>query len=783
MPKPFTFYGGFTDKTMEARYRAQPLLARHTTLSSWLILIATCVVLANNGAMLHSKKRAYANAFAILVACSIVFIANSVPHSQRAITATTTGYIMCMVCAPFYAQQTWAVVLASLVLAFCPIDALTPARRTFVYAVHYGLVVMLYTIRFYPEIQITISNEMPPLQALYSEFVVITIAVCFSISNDVLLRKRFAHAELLIAAQDVGAGLLAHLLPPSLLQRLASGDALTDLTSENDDVAVLVADIVEFTSICAAAATPVIAFKLLNSAFSEFERVAHAEGAFKVKTIGDCIVFTAGLRDFPGPARDRKARVTLLARVACDMHIAAAHLSLRVRIGIHVGSLISGVMNSRGFVFDVWGEGIRHACAAEAAAPPGGTAFTADAAVEVDSEIAAKLTPMTTGAGGADSIRVSFFTLYEEPVASVSVLAARAGGHGAPISPLARGMSSRTFARPQENFGLRSWSWDVFRATDRAKLPSVALELLLPSLACGLVSDVAAAAVTTKLCAAYSAANPFHNAHHGVATMQVLMMLARYVPAIKASLADFDVFLLAIAALGHDAGHPGLNGAYQIMLRTPIALAHGFDGPVLERYHAAITIGILEESNALSLLAPGARVAARRTVVAAIMASDWSRHDAVVNDLTRSRALATLTLDALYGALVHCADHSAHIFPRAVSVAWTVRISEEFTNQIKAEKLHGLPQSPDLIGLESPLSRARMQASFLKHSAAPLWRALSAFAGGNTLDEPIRNLEDNQRYYDAEIVRLSAADTPGAFCVVACCGRVNRLPSAPAPPV
>ncbi len=164
-------------------------------------------------------------------------------------------------------------------------------------------------------------------------------------------RDNFANIEALDEEQLTSRAILMHVLPQKIVNQLIAGTHSSTLTTVNHDVALLCADIVGFTAMCAVATNPSLIFGIVNGALREFERVAHAEGAFKVKTVGDCIIFAAGLRDFPVPAESRTERVALLARVAVGIHKSIAHLALRVRIGIHIDSVVSGVMDSHGFIY------------------------------------------------------------------------------------------------------------------------------------------------------------------------------------------------------------------------------------------------------------------------------------------------------------------------------------------------------------------------------------------------------------------------------------------------
>ena len=791
--QPFSFFFGFRSKEMEARYHAHtkmPVSPFHTRCITLLMAVTLSFQLAMNN---FDDVRFWLNiALAILggtLMLATLILPDSAVMSSHILKMTVSCYICSIFLSPFFAQN--SNVWMSIIYTFCRVDFFTDVQRIAIFIAHATLITVLDYVKYYE-----FGPQMYKDDVILCVWVMLFFTVIRNLNVSFMLRMRFAHAQVLAAAQDAGAVALKHLLPRSLFETLAAGNELSALrATENEDVAVLVADIVGFTAMSAMAASPAIVFDLVNGAFREFERVAHAEGAFKVKTIGDCIVFAAGLRDFPGPAANRATRVALLTRVARAMHAAAAHLQLRVRIGIHVGSLVSGVMNSRGFVYDIWGEGIRNAMAAEAAAPLGGTAFTAEAAAVVEREIALVLkSGEVTDVGGHDSLTPRFFTMFDREI-SLSILippqsserVAKATLPGSPSrSPLSSTPPSSlaTIVEIRSSSILRNdldhnldhnnddsnsnkegpltWAWDVFRGNDdESRLPSVALELLRPALACGLIPETAARAITIAMCASYDSRVPFHNAYHGVATMQVSLLIAASLPTARALLTDFDILVIALAALGHDAGHVGFNNAFEIAARSPIALSHGVDGPVLERFHAASTIKMLVDTNVFALLSSSARAGALHLVTTAIMATDMSQHIDIMNDLERCGTLDKLPLSAICGAFVHCADLSCHTSTTALSLLWTNRLATEFSIQAAAEETRGLPVTHFMTGLDKPLTRSRMQANFLARIIVPLWRALAFHADG-MLDDPLRNLERNSNFYETEAQRLHVIAVKGA---------------------
>jgi adenylate cyclase len=157
--------------------------------------------------------------------------------------------------------------------------------------------------------------------------------------------------------------LLLNVLPQAIIDRLGAGEGL--IADRHEDVAVIFSDIVGFTEISSRlpVATVVAA---LNAMFSAFDESCHALGVEKIKTIGDAYMAAAGL---PGSAGDH---VRAAAELALAMRAAVANTGdpWRVRIGIHRGPVVAGVIGTSKFVYDLWGDAVNVASRLETTAPP-----------------------------------------------------------------------------------------------------------------------------------------------------------------------------------------------------------------------------------------------------------------------------------------------------------------------------------------------------------------------------------------------------------------------------
>jgi adenylate cyclase len=143
--------------------------------------------------------------------------------------------------------------------------------------------------------------------------------------------------------------LLHVILPAPAVAELESSHAVTPRRHEN--VAVLFADVVGFTAFCDGH-PPEEVVDNLHRLVSSFEELTALHGLEKIKTVGDALMATAGLLL---PNEDPVAASVDCAVATLD---AAHRLPTRwdVRVGIHIGPVVAGVVGRQKFSFDLWGD-------------------------------------------------------------------------------------------------------------------------------------------------------------------------------------------------------------------------------------------------------------------------------------------------------------------------------------------------------------------------------------------------------------------------------------------
>jgi class 3 adenylate cyclase len=162
--------------------------------------------------------------------------------------------------------------------------------------------------------------------------------------------------------------LLLNILPAQIVDRLEAGETM--IADRYDDVTVLFSDFVGFTEI-SSRMPPADLVAELNALFSEFDALCVDNGVEKIKTIGDAYLAVAGL---PGTREDHAAAIaeTALGMVhAIERLRSTASAEWHIRIGIHGGPVVAGVIGTRKFVYDVWGDAVNVASRLESSSAPG----------------------------------------------------------------------------------------------------------------------------------------------------------------------------------------------------------------------------------------------------------------------------------------------------------------------------------------------------------------------------------------------------------------------------
>ncbi|NEP62282.1 MAG: adenylate/guanylate cyclase domain-containing protein [Symploca sp. SIO2G7] len=168
--------------------------------------------------------------------------------------------------------------------------------------------------------------------------------------------------------QEQSDRLLLNILPEPIAKQLKEGK--NNIADGFTEVTILFADIVGFTNL-SEKISPQEVVKLLNEIFTGFDQLSEQHGLEKIKTIGDAYMVASGL---PMPRQDHAEAI---AEMALDMQQEVASFNtkhqanLSIRIGINTGPVVAGVIGTKKFIYDLWGDAVNTASRMESHGIPG----------------------------------------------------------------------------------------------------------------------------------------------------------------------------------------------------------------------------------------------------------------------------------------------------------------------------------------------------------------------------------------------------------------------------
>ncbi len=168
--------------------------------------------------------------------------------------------------------------------------------------------------------------------------------------------------------KDRAENLLLNILPKSVASELQLRGKVNPQYFE--EATILFADIKGFTELSAKLAADQLVYKL-HQYFSAFDKITEQYHIEKLKTIGDCYMCAAGIPE-RSPSHPVDMVFAAMEMINCvETFRQEDQLDWDVRIGIHTGAVICGVVGFRKFAFDVWGETVNFASRLESAGETG----------------------------------------------------------------------------------------------------------------------------------------------------------------------------------------------------------------------------------------------------------------------------------------------------------------------------------------------------------------------------------------------------------------------------
>jgi class 3 adenylate cyclase len=170
------------------------------------------------------------------------------------------------------------------------------------------------------------------------------------------------------AEQERADRLLLNILPRSIADRLKRRPRV--IAERFESVTVVFGDLVGFTGLSQRLTAEQLV-QVLDEIFSRFDLLADQFGLEKIKTIGDAYMVVAGV---PEPCADharRAARMALAMRETIAAFATERTVDVKMRIGMHTGEVVAGVIGQRKFSYDLWGDTVNTASRMESHGEPG----------------------------------------------------------------------------------------------------------------------------------------------------------------------------------------------------------------------------------------------------------------------------------------------------------------------------------------------------------------------------------------------------------------------------
>ena len=201
------------------------------------------------------------------------------------------------------------------------------------------------------------------------------------VAQDITENKQLI--ENLKEEQEKTEYLLENILPKSIIvelkkAKLISINAPAAIAQTIDHATVLFTDIVGFTAFSKSCAAEVVVTQL-NKMFRLFDDLVDKYKVEKIKTIGDSYMLAGGVPDYQEDHAKRVANVGLEMLQKLEQFNLEENAHFQIRIGIHTGPLVAGVIGTKKYIYDIWGDTVNTASRMESTGIPGQIQVSEDA--------------------------------------------------------------------------------------------------------------------------------------------------------------------------------------------------------------------------------------------------------------------------------------------------------------------------------------------------------------------------------------------------------------------
>jgi class 3 adenylate cyclase len=232
---------------------------------------------------------------------------------------------------------------------------------------------------------LTQVNRIFPINPNYNYtegIVFVSIIAVLGLVASAILNKQQQEID---TEREKSESLLRNILPETIAEELKKKGVVEPQNIK--EATIIFVDIVGFTSYTAKVDAMELV-DLLNNIFTEIDQIVEKYGLEKIKTIGDAYMIAGGV---PTP---KKTHCIDSANAAIEIVKISNKISedksipLKIRIGIATGPVVAGVIGTKKFIYDIWGDAVNLASRMESTGVPG--------YIQVTREVAQKLHPQFT---------------------------------------------------------------------------------------------------------------------------------------------------------------------------------------------------------------------------------------------------------------------------------------------------------------------------------------------------------------------------------------------------
>ncbi|CBZ53499.1 calcium/calmodulin-dependent 3',5'-cyclic nucleotide phosphodiesterase [Neospora caninum Liverpool] len=299
-----------------------------------------------------------------------------------------------------------------------------------------------------------------------------------------------------------------------------------------------------------------------------------------------------------------------------------------------------------------------------------------------------------------------------------------------------------------------SWDFDI-SSLQQETAAKLAYELLI------WCADKAQISVPRETCEKFVLsvqqnyfAMPFHNFNHALHAAQAVILIAKDL-SFQQWFSYEDKFIIMLAALGHDIGHPGVTNEFLISMRSFTSILFN-ETAVLENYHTLLYMDLLKnpDLDILKMLPPESVQRARQRIIAAILATDRALDMKLIDLLNDVKSrnekvpvpAALLDPNIRDACLLHAADHALSLLNFPLHRKWAEKMVIEMHFQNTMDEALKLPKSYCSLSRLSEATLAGSQVTMIDTHYLPFFSTLAWYFPGD-LDMRVAVMKANAAFW------------------------------------